>query len=59
MITEYEVIYTDQELLHQWRVVKDVQYRKKVAKKLKGALVRKTYDDEGVCISSVVMVDHR
>lgn len=59
MITEYEVIYTDSDLLHQWRKVDSWQYGKKIAKKLKGALVKKVYDDEGVCIKSSIIVDFR
>ena len=59
MIIEYEVIYTDSDLLHQWRKVDSWQYGKKIAKKLKGALVKKSYDDEGVCIKSSIVVDFR
>ena len=59
MEIEYEVIYVDQEMLHQWRKVISWQEGKRIAKKLKGALIKRVYDAEGVCIKSSIMADFR
>lgn len=59
LMIEYEVVYIDQNLLHQWRKVNSWQWGKKMAKKLKGTLIRRVYNTEGVCVKSSIMADFR